>query len=547
GPGPVHGAHVARRRRRRGAGIGGAARPIVALGLLDAVASAGAPSIAVLVLVIAVGLALGVAVTGGRGWWRPGARILGTALAATVVAFVLLLPWSAALLAGPERWQALGGLAPGRGSVPGLGALVRLAVGPIGNSPLSWAFLVAAALPLVIGARWRLAWAGRMWVLALVAWVTTWASGHGWLGALTPSAQVLLAPAAVAVAVAVGLGAASFESDLRGYRFGWRQAATAAAAVAAVVGVVPVVAASANGRWDLPLSGYGQATSWMAGQRSTSGAFRVLWLGDPRVLPGGGWSLDPGLAYSVSENGLGDASTVWSGSSPGAAARVGDLVELARRGSTVRLGQLLAPYAIRYVVVVDTLAPSIAGFQSPLGYAPPADLTPALLSQLDLRQIIGQGGFEVFVDDAALPERAVRAAGGGASSRSVTPATVGSAVPPAPSLSGWTPVLGAGARGATAVSGRVPAGTVLAAVAPARAWQLVGADGRVERSQTAFGYAASFTVTRPQPVTVRFEGSVSHGVETIIEILLWVVAVAFLLGRRRPGRRRPRRSRVGRA
>ncbi|HXQ75609.1 MAG TPA: glycosyltransferase family 2 protein [Acidimicrobiales bacterium] len=540
---------------------------IVCLGLLDALLTSAAPSGALLVLVTAAGLALGTLVTAGHGARRAAARILLTALGATAVAFVLLVPWSTALLSGPDRWQALTGLATAPSAAAGWGAILRLALGPIGDSPLSWAFLASAALPLAIGSRWRLAWAGRVWVMAVVAWVLTWAVGHGWLGPVAPSPQVLLVPAAVAIAFAVGLGAASFESDLPGYRFGWRQMATVVAAVAAAIGVIPVLLASSNGRWDLPLSGYGEATSWM-GAHSGNGAFRVLWLGDPRVLPGGGWQLAPGLAYSISENGLGDATEIWSGSSPGAAAAVGDAVDVARRGGTVRLGQLLAPYAVRYVVVVDNLAPSIPGYQSPLAAGPPADLDPALLSQLDLRQIIGQGGFEVFIDDAALPERAVLASGHPAvppppsaattatpTTTTTTTTTTSTTTPPSPvgadqALMGWRPALH-GTAGATQASGRVPAGTVLAAVAPSRAWELVEPGGDVQPSKQIFGYAASFDVVRPGPVTVKFRGSWVHGLEVAVEVLLWLLVVALLVCRRRSlarlssriRRRRARRAR----
>ncbi len=550
-----------RHARRWRAGLLG---QMLCLGLLEALLTSAAPSGVLLVLVTATGLALGSLVTAGPGARRAAARIVVTALGATAVAGVLLLPWSAALLSGPGRWQALTGLAAAPSSAAGWGAILRLALGPIGDSPLSWAFLASAALPLVIGSRWRLAWAGRVWVMAVVAWVLTWAVGHGWLGPLTPSPQVLLVPAAVAVAFAVGLGAAAFETDLPAYRFGWRQVATAVAAVAAAIGVVPVLLASSNGRWDLPLSGYGQATSWM-GTHSGPGGFRVLWLGDPRVLPGGGWQLAPGLAYSISEDGLGDATEIWSGSSPGAAAAIGEDVEVARRGATVRLGTLLAPYAIRYVVVVDNLAPSIPGFQSPLAAEPPPDLNTALLSQLDLRQIIGQGGFEVFTDDAALPERAVLASRptsvppspsatttptSTTATMTTTTTTTPSPVGADPALAGWKPALHA-APGATQATGRVPVGTVLAAVAPSTAWELVEPGGTVRRSTPIFGYAASFDVVRPGPVTVKFRGSWVHGLEVAVEVLLWLVVVALLLGRRRSvahlssriRRRRARRAR----
>jgi hypothetical protein len=380
-----------------------------------------------------------------------------------------------------------------------------LAIGPIGDAAQAWAFLAAAALPLVIGARSRLAWAGRAWSLAGVAWLVAWTAGRGWLGPLALPPQMLLAPAGVGIALAVGLGVAAFQLDLSSYRFGWRQAVAVLAATAATVGMLPVLGASWGGHWDLASSGYGQATSWMAAPRA-AGAFRVLWLGDPRVLPGTGWQLSRGLAYALSENGLPDTTGLWPGSDPGPAGAVADGVRRAERHATVRLGQLLAPYAVRYVVVVDSLAPSLPGLQTPPSHGPPPDLLPSLASQLDLRHVISQGGFDVFVDDAALPVRAVRTASG--SSLTTTLGVTGAAA----ALAGWRPVL-PGATCASIVSGRVPAGTVLDAVAPASQWRLTSHRQRVQRASAAFGYAATFKVTRPGTVTVGFAGSWVHGVE----------------------------------
>jgi hypothetical protein len=230
----------------------------------------------------------------------------------------------------------------------------------------------------------------------------------------------------------------------------------------------------------------------------------------------------------------------------------------------VRLGQLLAPYAVRYVVVVGSLAPSIPGFQEPLAYRPPPDLRPALLAQLDLRQIIGQGGFDVYIDDAALPERAVLAAKPApkpspaalttttapttttttttttpttpTTPTTTTPTTTTTIVAPIPvgsnrSLLGWRPVLSA-TPGATEFTGRVPAGRVTAGVAPPDVWELETATGHVQRATTSFGYAASFDVARPGTVTVKYRGSASHGIELVLEALLWLVVLCVLVGRR---------------
>ncbi len=196
--------------------------------------------------------------------------------------------------------------------------------------------------------------------------------------------------------------------------------------------------------------------------------------------------------------------------------------------ATVRLGRLLAPYAVRYVVVVDTLGPSIPGLQTPPADQPPGDLAPALAAQLDLREVISQSGFSVFSDDEALPLRALRPGSGPAS----VPTTADAVTGTAPQLRGWEPALEA-AAGVTSATGRVGKGTVLAAVAPAADWRLTGPGGRTERSTTAFGYAATFPVRTPGRVTVGFAGSWGHGVEAGLETAAWVVVAAALAGRRR--------------
>ena len=340
-------------------------------------------------------------------------------------------------------------------------------------------------------------------------------------------------PAGVGIALAVGLGVAAFQLDLPGYRFGWRQVAAVTAAAAAVVGMLPVLAGSLGGRWDLVPSGYAEATTWMAANK-TQGDFRVLWLGDPRVLPGNGWSLSPGLAYAVSENGLPDVTGVWPGSSPGQAAAIGDGVRLARSHATVRLGRLLAPYAVRYVVVVDTLAPSIPGLQTPIslsgprrpprragspGRPAPGHLPRGLRGLRGRRRPPPAGGANRDPASASLSAVAGVGADG----------AVGHGGPAG--LAGWRPAL-VGPPGATSVTGRVPAGTVLAAVAPAAAWRLTGPGGTVEHASTSFGYAATFPVARPGPVTVAFVGSWAHGVEIAVETAAWVVVAAALAGRR---------------
>ena len=56
---------------------------------------------------------------------------------------------------------------------------------------------------------------------------------------------------------------------------------------------------------------------------------------------------------------------------PGPADDVAKAVRLAIAGGTVHLGRLLAPAGVRYIVVVDALAPSLVGAAPASVSAPP--------------------------------------------------------------------------------------------------------------------------------------------------------------------------------
>ena len=385
---------VNRLRSRR---LRGPARQALGLGIIVALLCSLAPGGAALTLLMALGLALGTLVALGRQAWRPALRMIGVAMGATLVAVVLLAPWTYTLLSGPDRWQAITGLAPAPAASAVWGDLVRLAVGPIGDTPLAYGLVAAALVCLLVGVRRRLTWGAMAWGLVLSAWVVAWAEGRGWTGGFGLDVQMLLVPAAVGVALGIGLGVGAFEQDLSAFRFGWRQLVALVGAGAAVVGTLPLLASVGSGRWDLPSSGLGQATAWLAG-RAPPGGFRTLWLGDPRALPGGGWQVDGGLGYTVTKGGLPDLNGLWVSSSPGPAAALGNDVLLAEHHGTVELGHLLSASDIHYVVVVSTLAPEIPGYQSPAAYPPPPALDAALEAQTDLDAIPGQGGLIVYVD-----------------------------------------------------------------------------------------------------------------------------------------------------
>ena len=383
-----------------------------------------------------------------------------------------------------------------------------------------WLVVAAAALPLVIGRGPRLTWASRLWVLAVASWVLALVTTRGDTGSFAPSESVVLAPAALAVAAAVGLGISAFENDLAGLEFGWRQVVAVVALVGVALGILPVAAAAGGGRWGLPSTGVEQSLAFL-GRPSPPGTARVLWLGDPRAIPVGGWSVQPGLAYSLTPDQLPDSPQVLTPAGPGPAALVGDAVRLAAAGATVHLGRLLAGAGVRYVVVVDGLAPSLVGtVPSSVSAPPPPGLVEDLLEQGDLQIVPGQMGVQVFENTSFVPVTAARGAPLPRGTRWTYPGPA--------DVVGWRPALAASSANGSA-AGPVPAGTVYAGYAPAGSFSLQTAGPPAIR-RPAFGWASQYA-TVSGSATLSFTNFPYVPAAVLLEVLLWAALALALLGR----------------
>ena len=497
----------------------------VPLGLLLAVTGAFVPAIPLLTLVVAAAVVGGSLLAGGVG---PSLRALATAAVAVAIAAALLFPWTLEFILPGVSWATVTGVELPAARGLGLGALMRFETGPVGGAPIGWAFVIAAVLPLLVGGAWRLSWAVRAWTVALVCWSVALAGGHGWLPVPLPAAEVVLAPAAAALALAIALGLVAFEVDLPGFRFGWRQLASGAAAVGVVAGTLPVLAAAVDGRWEMPGNDIGRQLTWMPDQRAR-GAFRVLWLGDPEALPLQPWELDEGVGYGTSRGGAPDATVLWPGSDDGTTQLLADAVNIARRAETSRLGHLLAPMAVRYLVVpsgrttgANASRPEVAG-----------QLTVALDLQVDLRKLESEPGLAVYENTAWAPARArLSTAARDASRRS------GLEAARTTEMTGSQPVLPR-ERSPFRYEGRVPGrSTVYLSEGSSSAWELE-AGGQNAPRRKAFGWANAYEVRDGGRATLRYRTSPLRFVAIAVEAVVWAVAIrtmADIRRRRREGK-----------
>jgi GT2 family glycosyltransferase len=493
-------------------------RHVVTIGFVTALVAALLPAAVAIVAVLALALGVGsvLALT-----TRGSVRLLAGGLGGAAAAAVLHLPWSLDFVLPGSTLSAFLGTEQGAGRYE-LQDLLRFDTGELGSGPLGWAFLVAAALPLLIGREWRLAWAIRAWTVAIAFWGLAWVGQEDWLSFGLPKADVLLAPAAGALALSAGLGVVAFELDLPGYRFGWRQLASGGAAIAVVVALLPVVGGAIDGGWSAPSGDHARALGSIDEARDDE-PFRVLWIGDPEVLPLGSWELTDGLAYATTDDGTPDIEDLWAGSDDGPTRLIADALELAAGRETARLGRLLAPMAIRYIAVVERPAP--APF-SEVTVPVPARYSDAIGVQLDLRRIDRPAGLRLYENEAYAPERSQLPAG-----------TV-------PDDGGLLGGLDLDLRDATAVlpqadgearwRGDLEPGQVFHSMAASTRWELDVAGRGAPRTK-ALGWANAYDVDVGGSATLRYRTPILRYLVLLLQALLWLWALRVVIRMRGTG------------
>jgi GT2 family glycosyltransferase len=477
---------------------------VIGLGLLVAVTASVVPSFLFVVPLLGVALVAGSALAGRV---RQAGQMLGAALGATLVAIVLLLPWSATVLGSRTATLGVGG---GPTARLGLGQVLRFDTGPVGHGVVGWALLVVAALPLIIGRGWRLEWATRLWVVAIVFFGLTWAGLRGWIPALP--AEVGLAPAAAALAASTALGAVAFELDLPGYRFGWRQLAAGVAGVALAVSAVPMLMASGQGRWHLPSQDASSALAFLPDNHA--GDYRVLWVGAPDALPLASRPLSPGIGYAASYNGEPTLAYLWITGRQGAQPVLASDLRLVQSRLTTKLGHLLAPAAIRYIVVPNHNGPTGSG-AAPV--VTPGSLLAGLQLQTDLQVVNADANYTVYQNAAWGPGQALLPAA--AIPEATATAASGARQLQQTDLTGATPF----------TRGPVPAGsTVYIAATRQPGWRLHVGSASVA-PQPAFGWAMSFTVPQGASGPARLATPAARGLRAgqLVGLALWLVAIAI--------------------
>lgn len=488
-------------------------RNIIYCGVLLALAAAISPFAVVPFIVMATAVILGGLAMSSPGRVR---RQLAVLVGALAVAVLLHIPWSLRLFT--DSWASFGGAgstAPGDFSI---GELLRFETGPHGSAPLGWAVLVSAGFALVIANRARLVWAVRSWFMVIGAIGLAWLDQQEWFDVSLADTELLLVPAAVGVAFAGAMGVIAFQQDLRRYRFGWRQLVPALALASLLGTSLAGLSAALDGRWDMPEAGWEDAFTFV--DESSAATSRILWIGDDDLLPVGAWSFDDQLGFAVTPARSPSLLDAWPGPIDDTTLLVSDALDTAIDGGTSRLGNFLAPFGIRWVVLIEEDVPAPFGSRE-------VPIEPQILGrlgeQLDLERLEFRDGAVVYENSAWLPVVGSIVAG------SVSPeADYAEAVRVGAELDVDPTFVGTVRRFTGLVNSDDP---VYLASSASDSWRLNVSDSTALRSR-AFGWANVYTPAVGGSAELAHGTALRHRLLLGGQALLWAVAVAFVMGQR---------------
>ncbi len=389
--------------------------------------------------------------------------------------------------------------------------VVRFDTGPAGSGVAPLGLLAAAALALLLTNGTRLRWAARAWMLTLLAWAAVVVPARLAPGTAVPAPEGVLSLGALGVAVAGGLAV----SSLRQRRWGWRRVAAVAATAGVALGGIGFAADAIDGRWQAPSTSWPSELAFTRDQQF-QGQFRILWVGDPAVLPLDPARVSTGLSYTLTRNGPGDARELLRAPRTTTRDPVADAVTAAVAGRTSRLGRIVAPMGVRYVAVPLRSGPGGAAGRTP------AALDAALRDQLDLARLGSDSALELYENQAWYPGRTVvhgRHSTIPAQPRDPAQAAANS------DLSGSRPL------------GDQPSapGTVLWFEADDAGWHATAA-GHALAHRPAFGITNQFRLDTRAAVTITHDGQGTRYLLIGAEVILWVLALLWWSRGRRRGR-----------
>lgn len=477
-------------------------------GVVSALAVAMAP--AVLLILVATAFVLGITTFFVGAGWRTALWFTGLGSAATAIAWLLNVPASTTW-----SWNDLTAIPLAGANGRGLTEVASMNIGQAELGLLALALYVSIFAGLALSRAWRLSWAARSAGLVVTFAPLAVMQDRDALPLRVPDVGLLLVPVALGLAMAAACAVASFSSDVAGGTFGWRQPLGLVSIGAVLCGLFPAMITLTDGSWFAPTTSLNDLVAPQIMADAEFGDFRVLYIGDPRLVPVAPQDIGGGIAMAITAPGMPDFHDRYAPPSTPADAPLRLALRDIADDATQRGGRLLAPYGIRYIVV-----PIFDGANSTASdpIEPPAGLLDAFNSQLDLELTYTAADFALYENRSAMPAAALLTgsltdAASAESSSQVVQTDLSTAVP----------VFG-GVLERRSGTGEIEAGVVHLAVPFDDNWTLE-VDGQGIAARPGFNVMTAFDVPAAGPAELAFDSPSSRRGALLAQALLSLVAL----------------------
>jgi len=485
------------------------------LSLLFGVTLAFSPSVVLVVLLSSLLWLLTAAISGGS--TRAAGLGFAGAISATAAAVVLNMPWITRYLSH-DGWSAIVGAPTHHPEELGLWDVLRFGIGPAALGGLIVLLYVPLLVAPLVSKNSRFIWASRAAILSIASIALALLNSGDHLPFRLPETGILLAPVASCMAIGAAIIVMAFGIDVRGGRFGWRQPLALLSLVTLPLGLLPVAAASSNGQWEQPSITLAQQMKELLGDTS-QGDYRVLVIGDPRLVTSGQHPYGDGLAYAIVQNGVMTMLNQVSSTADDSNKLIRPLLDAVATGSTNRVGRLMAPLGIRYIVI-PLLDRVRSTSDSPLPL--PLGLREAFAEQLDLHNVYGPSSMVIFENSQWIPltgmlstVAAEQSSAGGAEALVAT------------ELSGSLAALN-GTTSWLSPTQELPAGRFHMGVPFDSRWRLT-INGQTMKPQASFGTVMHYETGVGGAAQLNYSNPMSRYLWVLIQMLLWLAVVVGIL------------------
>jgi hypothetical protein len=495
----------------------GGRRSQLVASLLLVVAVAFAFSPVVLPMVVALMAVLLIAAPLTPTPWRASAWLVASLGVAVVASVVLHAPWSLRFVAG-DWWSAFVGV----GSPATMASLVDVL--SLGVDNVVWrALLVAGYVPVVLMLFVRRgsqsSWITRAFLLVVVSLALRMATEHDLVALALPEPLVLASLTALGVSMSATAAFAVFIEG-RSRTFTWQQLLATVSVTAMVAAAVPSAVVVADGRWMQPNATLSQLVTQLPDD--ADGDYATLYIGDTRLLPVAAVAASDGrTAFGVVRDGGATGVDLVPSTPTQMSDALVRAVDVLLTGESLRAGRLMAPLAVRFIVVPlrdDTLHARREPTVGSVG----GTVVARLSDQLDLRRVYSATDLVIFENMAALPTVSVLDERAAVASKQALEANL------------LAEQLRERGNFATSFSpdqrmqGESLPGTVHLAVPFTSRWTMT-VDGARVAPRVAFGATTAFDAPVAGISEIRLRASVAIRALIVLQLALWcvVLAVAF--------------------